>query len=127
MDKNNSWKQKSAALTLAVSMVMVNPIALSGCSSSNNAQIKNSANQSQNIAKDKDKDKEDEEQQSGSSGSYSGGGGGHSSSPFRFNSSSGSSSNNSSVSSESSSGWHAWTTPSSSGGYSGVHAGSVAG
>ncbi|KZL89633.1 hypothetical protein CLMAG_51330 [Clostridium magnum DSM 2767] len=40
MDKNNSWKQKSAALTLAVSMIMVNPIALSGCNSSNNTQVK---------------------------------------------------------------------------------------
>jgi len=120
MDKNNSWKQKSAALTLAVSMIMVNPIALSGCNSSNNAQIKNSASQNQNIAKDKDE--EEEEQQ----GSYSGGGISHSSSPFRFGSSSTSSSKNSTVSSQSSTGWHAWTIPSSSGGYSGVHASSSA-
>lgn len=126
METNNSWKQKSAALTLAVSMVIVNPIALSGCSSSNNAQLKNAQNQTQNVNNDKDKDKEDEEQNS------SGGSGGsssvyyHSSSPFRF-SSSGKSKGTSTISTDSTSSWHAWTTPSSSGGYSGVHAGSVSG
>lgn len=124
MDKNNSWKQKSAALTLAVSMIMVNPIALSGCNSSNKTQIKNATNQNQNVVNDKE-DEEEDEQQDGYSGS-SGGGGGSSyrSSPFKFSSSKTSSSKSSSISSQSSSGWHAWTTPSSSGKYSGVHASS---
>jgi len=120
MDKNNSWKQKSAALTLAVSMIMVNPIALSGCNSSNNTQVKNSASQNQNIVSNEDKEEEEEQ------GSSYSGGGGHSSSPFIFNSSSTSSSGSSTISNQSPSSWHAWTKPSSSGGYSGVHATSSA-
>lgn len=116
MDNNKSWKQKSAALTLAVSMVIANPLALTGCNSSHDAGI-NTKNQSQNIEEDKDKDKE--EQQS-SSTTY------HSSSPFIFTSSGSSNSKSSSIN-ETPSGWHAWTTPNSNGGYSGVHAGSVSG
>lgn len=120
MDKKNSWKQKSAALTLAVSMVIANPLALTGCSSSDASKINSSKNQSQNINKDKDKEDEDQQQNA------SGGSVGHASSPFIFNSSSGTKTGASTISNESSSGWHVWTTPSSSGGYSGIHASSAA-
>lgn len=94
MDKNKSWKQKSAALSLAVSMVIANPLALTGCGSSHDSQS-NIKNQSQNIDKDKDKDEEQNQ-----STTY------HSSSPFIFVSPKGYAGNSSSVN-ESNSGWHA--------------------
>lgn len=108
MDKNKSWKKKSAALTLAVSMVLTNPLALTGCSNNHVSQ-----------QQQQEEDKEEENQ--GQSTYY------RSHSPFIFtnSTSSGGGAAGSSFKSKTSNGWHAWTTPNSDGGYSGVHSGSV--
>lgn len=103
MDDKNSLKKKSAALALAVSIVVSNPLALTGCGEHNNIQAQNQNNEENN------------EQEHHSAAS----------SPFIFHSSSGSSSVKNSD--DSSSGWHSWTTPNSSGEYSGVHSTSVVG
>lgn len=103
MDDKNSLKKKSAALALAVSMVVANPLVLTGCNDHNNIQAQNQNNEENN----------EEEHHSAAS------------SPFIFHSSSSSSSVK--KGDDSSSGWHSWTTPNSSGDYSGVHSTSVVG
>lgn len=102
MDDKNSLKKKSAALALAVSIVVSNPLALTGCSE-HNIQTQNQNNEENN------------EQEHHSAAS----------SPFIFHSSGGSSSVK--KDNDSSSGWHSWTTPNSRGDYSGVHSTSVVG
>jgi len=45
MDDKNSLKKKSAALALAVSMVVANPLVLTGCNDHNNIQAQNQNNE----------------------------------------------------------------------------------
>lgn len=104
-DKEKSNKAKAIALAMVVSMVVSNPFVLTGCINSNRRTVVD----------------EEETQKNGQTSSPIFYGAGHSS-PFIFHSpiiinSSGTNT----TKTISNNGWKTWSTPSTGGGYSGVH------